>query len=50
MYEQVKEAFDRENIEIPFPHRTIYTGSTTEPFPVQMREKNTDSGAEDSAK
>lgn len=37
MYEQVKEAFDRDNIEIPFPHRTIYTGSATEPFPVDLR-------------
>ena len=33
MFLGVKAAFDRENIEIPFPHRTIYTGSTTDPFP-----------------
>lgn len=39
MYEQVKEAFDRENIEIPFPHRTLYTGAVTEPFPIQMHEQ-----------
>jgi small-conductance mechanosensitive channel len=38
MYEQVKEAFDRENIEIPFPHRTLYTGAATTPFPVEMHE------------
>lgn len=38
MYEQVKEAFDRENIEIPFPHRTLYTGAVTTPFPVEMHE------------
>ncbi len=36
MYEQVKEAFDRENIEIPFPHRTLYTGAETAPFPVDV--------------
>ena len=39
MYEQVKEAFDRENIEIPFPHLTLYTGAVTEPFPIQMHEQ-----------
>ena len=33
---EIKEAFDAHNIEIPFPHRTLYTGSETEPFPVQQ--------------
>jgi len=27
--------FREENIEIPFPHITLYTGSETDPFPVQ---------------
>ena len=36
MYEQVKVAFDEADIEIPFPHRTLYTGAATEPFPVRM--------------
>lgn len=35
---EVKEAFDEAGIEIPFPHRTLYTGSVTEPFPVRMVE------------
>lgn len=32
----VKAAFDAANIEIPFPHRTLYTGSVTEPLPVAL--------------
>jgi len=33
---EIKQAFDESGIEIPFPHRTIYTGETTRPFPVVM--------------
>lgn len=33
---EIKTAFDAANIEIPFPHRTLYVGSATSPFPVQM--------------
>jgi len=33
---QIKERFDQENIEIPFPHHTIYTGEATQPFPVKV--------------
>ena len=36
MYEQIKNAFDDENIEIPFPHISLYTGSSTEPFPITI--------------
>jgi small-conductance mechanosensitive channel len=32
---EIKEAFDTHNIEIPFPHRTLYTGAETDPFPVR---------------
>jgi small-conductance mechanosensitive channel len=32
---EIKKAFDEHDIEIPFPHRTIYTGSETTPFPVK---------------
>ena len=34
--QEVKEAFDKESIEIPFPHRTLYTGAATEPFPIRL--------------
>jgi len=33
---QIKTAFDEQGIEIPFPHRSLYAGSMTEPFPVQL--------------
>ena len=33
---EIKERFDAEGIEIPFPHMTLYTGSVTDPFPVQV--------------
>lgn len=34
---EIKERFDAEGIEIPFPHVTVYTGSRSEPFPVQLQ-------------
>ena len=36
---EIKRAFDAAGIEIPFPHRTLYTGSITEPFPVTVVQK-----------
>ncbi len=33
---EIKERFDAEGIEIPFPHRTLYAGSATAPFPVKI--------------
>ncbi|MGJ8692487.1 MAG: mechanosensitive ion channel family protein [Thalassotalea sp.] len=37
MYEQIKNAFDEANIEIPFPHLSIYTGTKTDAFPVNIK-------------
>ena len=34
--QQVKEAFDRHGIEIPFPHRSLYVGSISDPFPFRQ--------------
>ena len=36
IHRDIKERFDREGIEIPFPHRTLYAGSVTDPFPVRL--------------
>ena len=36
IHADVKKRFDAEGIEIPFPHRTLYTGSETGPFPVRL--------------
>lgn len=33
---EVKEAFDREGIEIPFPHRSIYAGEASKPIRVEV--------------
>lgn len=35
---RVKKAFDTHNIEIPFPHVSIYTGSVTKPMPIEMKD------------
>lgn len=35
---RVKKAFDAHNIEIPFPHVSIYTGSATKPMPIEMKD------------
>lgn len=33
---RLKRAFDANEIEIPFPHRSLYAGSASEPFKIQV--------------
>ena len=35
----IKEAFDANDIEIPFPHVTVYTGAETTPFPLGLEQQ-----------
>jgi len=34
--EEIKKRFDKEEIEIPFPHVSLYAGSDSKPIPVEM--------------
>jgi small-conductance mechanosensitive channel len=36
LLEQIKARFDDEGIEIPFPHRSLYAGEATNPFPIRI--------------
>lgn len=36
MYDLIKSRFDADDIEIPFPHVSLYTGSVTAPLPIQI--------------
>ena len=38
--QSIKERFDKEGIEIPFPHVTLYRGSASDPFQVEVIDKN----------
>lgn len=47
--EEIKSGFDKEGIEIPFPHVSLYSGSVTEPFPVHLV-TSTDKTTQDGSK
>jgi len=34
--QEIKEYFDREDIEIPFPHLSLYTGTATQAMPIRI--------------
>jgi len=44
---EIKKVFEREGIEIPFPHVSLYAGSQTRPLPVSVVEKKPDHKEED---
>lgn len=37
---RLKKVFDRENIEIPFPHRTVYWGEEINPLKLDIKKEN----------
>lgn len=39
IYQQIKEAFDSNGIEIPFPHLSLYSGEESKPINIAMTEK-----------
>jgi small-conductance mechanosensitive channel len=39
VFREIKEAFEKKNIEIPFPHISLYKGEATHPFPVEVQQK-----------
>ncbi len=47
--EEIKNRFDDQGIEIPFPHISLYTGSETKPFPVAII-NNEDAGTHQNGK
>jgi small-conductance mechanosensitive channel len=36
IHREIKERFDAEGISIPYPHRTLYVGEQSKPFPVTV--------------
>lgn len=37
VFVEIKEAFDREGIEIPFPHVSIYAGEASQPIAIKLQ-------------
>lgn len=47
LQEEVKNAFDAAGIEIPFPHRSLYAGSESAPFPITIVPAKADKAGDD---
>lgn len=43
---RLKQAFDAENIEIPFPHRTVYWGKEIKPLQLKVQEEMMNAAAQ----
>lgn len=39
IYEEIKKHLDAANIEIPFPHVSLYKGEATDPIPIQIMQE-----------
>jgi small-conductance mechanosensitive channel len=42
MYIEIKNTFDQQGIEIPFPHVSLYAGTATSPFPLSSTSNDSD--------
>jgi small-conductance mechanosensitive channel len=40
MYQEIKKTFDQQDIEMPFPHISLYSGTATKPIPIIMDREN----------
>lgn len=43
VFVEIKEAFDREGIEIPFPHISVYAGEASKPIAVELKREKPNS-------
>lgn len=43
VFVEIKEAFDREGIEIPFPHVSVYAGEASKPIAVELKREKPNS-------
>jgi small-conductance mechanosensitive channel len=39
VFEEIKQRFDEQGIEIPYPHQMVYSGTVTKPFPVVIQDQ-----------
>jgi small-conductance mechanosensitive channel len=42
VYQEIKEAFDKHGVEIPFPHVSLYAGEAGKPIPISMLKQKND--------